>query len=220
MTGAQLLFQAIFVLLLVALLVRSERLGKASIGAAGLLGMLYGWQHHGALVLLAPALVVLVALVQAASRLLAVRTARFTGDEEAMLKGPLKGIPRTHARLFFDQGEWIEGAAGDTLIRQGDSGRRLFYLASGEAQVTVEGELVGVCVPGQLIGEGAILSDEPPTATVRLTGPSRVWSAAAEALNGYFAAHPEVRQALEHSLTLSLREKLKAANRDEVAEGS
>ena len=219
MTGAQLLFQAMFVLLLAALLVRSERLGHAFIGCAGVLGMLYGWQHHGALVLLAPFLVALVALIQAASRALAARKARFTRDEEAMLHGPLKGIPRTHARLFFDQGEWIDGTAGDTLLREGEADRRLFYLASGEAEVLVQDELVGVCVPGQLIGEGDILSDEPGTATVWLTQPSRVWSASASALKSFLAAHDEVRQALEHSLTLSLREKLKAANRDELVDG-
>lgn len=219
MTGEQLLFQAMFVLLLIALLVRSERLSHALIGAAGVLGIIYGWQHHGTLVMLAPFLVVIAALVQAGSRLLAARNARFTSDEEAMLSGPLKGIPRNHARLFFDQGEWLDGAAGDTLIRENGEGRRLFYLASGGAEVLVEGALVGVCIPGQLIGEGAILADEPPTATVRLNQTSRVWSATGEALNAFLDAHGEVRQALEHSLTLSLRDKLKAANRDEVAEG-
>ena len=214
MTGQTLFFQALFVLLLVALLVRSERLSHGLIGGAGLLGLLYGYGQHGTLALLAPFLVVVVALVQAASRILAARSARFTPREEAMLAGPLKRIPRSHARLFFDQGEWMDGAAGDTLIREGGTDQRLFYLASGEAEVFVDGERVGVCPPGQLIGEGAILSDEPDTATVRLTRPSEVWSASASALNSFLEAHDEVRHALEHSLTLSLREKLKAANRD------
>ena len=214
MTGRTLFFQALFVLLLIALLVRSERLSHALIGGAGLLGLLYGYGQHGTLALLAPFLVAVVALVQAASRMMAARNARLTAEEEVMLTGPLKGVPRSHARLFFDQGEWIDGEPGDTLIREGGTDQRLFYLASGGAEVLVGGELVGVCVPGQLIGEGAILSDEPDTATVRLTRPSRVWSASASALNGFLAAHDEVRHALEHSLTLSLREKLKAANRD------
>ncbi|WP_205481061.1 cyclic nucleotide-binding domain-containing protein [Sphingomonas arenae] len=218
MTGQTVFFQALFVVLLIALLVRSERTNHALIGGAGLLGLLYGYGEHGAFALLAPFLVAVVALVQAFSRLLAERSARFTPDEESMLSGPLKGIPRTQARLFFDQGEWIEGEPGDTLIREGERDRRLFYLASGGAEVTIQEELVGVCVPGQLIGEGAILSDDPGTATVRLTQPSRIWSASARALNSYLEAHDEVRHALEHSLTLSLREKLKAANRDEVAD--
>lgn len=218
MTGGQLLFQAIFLLLIVALLVRSERVAHGLIGASGLLGVVYGWQHLGPLALLAPVLLALVAIIQAASRILAARKARFTTEEEAMLSGPLKGIPRPHARLFLDQGEWIDGEKGDTLIREKDRNRRLFYLSVGGADVLVGRQLVGTCVPGQLIGEGAILADEPPTATVRLNQPSRVWSASGEALNSFLEAHDEVRQALEHSLTLSLREKLKAANRDE-AEG-
>lgn len=218
MTGGQLLFQAIFLLLIVALLVRSERVAHGLIGASGLLGVVYGWQHLGPLALLAPVLLALVAIIQAASRVLAARKARFTTEEEAMLSGPLKGIPRPHARLFLDQGEWIDGEKGDTLIREKDRNRRLFYLSVGGADVLVGRQLVGTCVPGQLIGEGAILADEPPTATVRLNQPSRVWSASGEALNSFLEAHDEVRQALEHSLTLSLREKLKAANRDE-AEG-
>ncbi|MFC7536785.1 cyclic nucleotide-binding domain-containing protein [Sphingomonas sp. GCM10030256] len=216
MSGSQLLFQAVFALLLFALLVRSERLGHLLIGLAGAVGLAYGAREHGPLVLLAPFLVVLVAATQAASRYLAERKARFTADEERMLAGPLNGIPRAHARLFLDQGDWIDGDAGDTLIEEGKPERRLFYLASGRAEVSVEGQQVGSCLPGQLVGEGAILADDVPTATVRLACRSRLWSAPGEALGSYLEAHDDVRHALEHCLTLSLREKLKASNREEV----
>lgn len=216
MSSSQLLFQAVFVLLLAALLVRSERLSQAMIGLAGLAGLAYGAHEHGPLVLLAPFLVVVLAIVQAASRFMAARKARFTADEDRMLAGPLKGIPRAHARLFLDQGDWIAGDAGDTLIREGERERRLYYLASGRAEVLVKGQEVGSCLPGQLIGEGAILAKDAPTATVRLTRSSRLWSAPGDALHSYLEAHDDVRHALEHCLTLSLREKLKASNREEV----
>lgn len=216
MSGSQLLFQAVFVLLLLALLARSERLSHAAIGLAGLIGLLYGAAEHGPLVMLAPFLVLVVAITQAAARFMAARKARFTPDEEKMFAGPLKGIPKAHARLFLDQGDWIDGEAGDTLIKEGEREPRLYYLASGRAEVLVKGHEVGSCLPGQLIGEGAILDNDAPTATVRLTRRSRMWCAPGEALRSYLEAHDDVRHALEHCLTLSLREKLKAANREEV----
>jgi len=62
-------------------------------------------------------------------------------------------------------------AEGEVLMRQGEPGASAYFVLSGELAVIVETPLGEVTMsslgPGQLVGEGAILSRMPRTATVR-----------------------------------------------------
>ncbi len=213
MSGAMLLFQALFACLLLALLVRSPLIAHALIGGAAVAGLVYGFEELGPLALTVPFVVLIVAAVQVFNRLLADRAARFTPDEDAMLAGPLTGLGRAQARKLLDQGLWLDGRPGDTLTAEGEKVGHLYYLASGEAEVHSGGTRVGAVGPRQLIGEATVLSPDPATATVRLTAPSRFWCAEARKLSAYLGANPEARHALEHGFTLSLKDKLDAMNR-------
>jgi hypothetical protein len=218
MTATTVLFQACFLALLCAMLVRSVRANHALIGLAGIAGLVVAAREQGAMEMLAPFLVALVALVQVGSRLLADRRAKFSGDEEAMLTGPLAGLTRARARHFLDQGFWMTGRAGDVLTREGEEVGQLYYLASGEAKVMSHGHLVGTLRSGQLIGEATILSADAATATVTVTQASRFWCAPAKTLNAYLAANDDVRHVLEHGFNQSLRAKLQAMNRASAAQ--
>ena len=57
-------------------------------------------------------------------------------------------------------------AAGDVLIREGQSGHPFVILTAGEAEVTRDGTPLRRMVPGDHAGELALLDDEPATATV------------------------------------------------------
>jgi CRP-like cAMP-binding protein len=180
---------------------------------AGLFGLLYGLTTHGMLAMVLPFLMLIVAGVQASSVLGADRAAKFDEDEKAMFSGPLAGLGRAQARRLIDQGMWIEGRPGDVLVREGEPAAQLYFLATGAGDVHSHGNLVGRVVPGQLIGEATVLGESAAIATVTLTQPSRFWCAQGRALNAFLAANPDARHALEHSFTISLREKLDAMNR-------
>jgi hypothetical protein len=218
MTATMVLFQACFLALLCAMLVRSVRSNHALIGLAGIAGIAMAARQEGAMEMLAPFLVVLVAVVQVGSRLLADRRSKFSADEEVMLTGPLTGLTRARARHFLDQGFWMTGRAGDVLTREGEEVGQLYYLASGAAKVVSAGHLVGTLRSGQLIGEATILSADAATATVTVTEASRFWCAPAKSLNAYLAANDDVRHVLEHGFNQSLREKLQAMNRASAAQ--
>ncbi|HST35453.1 MAG TPA: cyclic nucleotide-binding domain-containing protein [Allosphingosinicella sp.] len=138
---------------------------------------------------------------------------RFSEDEKQMYDRLFSELPRNRARHLFDQGIWLTGKEGDTLTYEGALVSHLYYLAEGEARVLSQGQQVGLCHPGDLIGELTVLSGENASATVILTTPARFWCAPAEDLRPYVEAHEDVRRALEHGFATVLKAKLRASNR-------
>jgi CRP/FNR family transcriptional regulator, cyclic AMP receptor protein len=206
----QLLWLALIAAMLPARLVR-VRIGVAIAAFAGILAFgLFSFRP-------APLFwSVLLLLVNAVLLLQFVRgnaSVRFSPDEEPMLKALLSGLPRARARHFLDQGLWLTGKPGETLIREGEAVTHLFYLAEGEAQVTSAGKAVGRCGAGDLVGEVTVLSGETASATVTLTSASRMWCAPAQTLRLYLDAHHDVRHAVEQSFATALRHKLRDMNR-------
>lgn len=67
--------------------------------------------------------------------------------------------------------EWVELAGGQTLLREGDLGDDLYFVISGRLRAYVrndvgEPSLIGEIMRGQTIGEMALFTQEPRSATV------------------------------------------------------
>ena len=202
-------------LLLVAAMLPSRlvrvRIGVAASAIVGMLASgLFSFQPAALFWNAALLLVNLVLLLQFIRSNAAVR---FTPDEEPMLGALLGGLPRARARHFLDQGFWLTGQAGETLIREGEPVTHLFYLADGEARVTSGGKQVGQLGTGDLIGEVTVLSGDTASATVTLERAARMWCAPAKTLRLYLDAHHDVRHAVELSFAAALRHKLQEMNR-------
>jgi CRP/FNR family transcriptional regulator, cyclic AMP receptor protein len=60
----------------------------------------------------------------------------------------------------------LDVKAGKVLIREGERGREFFVLVSGEVEVRRKGRKMAVLGPGSFVGEVALLSKSPRSATV------------------------------------------------------
>jgi CRP-like cAMP-binding protein/Zn-dependent protease len=85
------------------------------------------------------------------------------------------GLDSEQLTLILEHGTWATIAPGDELIRQGDTGEGFFSIASGRADVIRDGELVDTVSKGMYVGEVALLSNVPRTATIRATTSMRVF---------------------------------------------
>lgn len=76
------------------------------------------------------------------------------------------------ARKLLDACELVRLPRGATLMKQGDTGDSLYFLVAGRLRFYIDGDdprdaLVGEVSAGETVGEMALLTDEPRTATVR-----------------------------------------------------
>jgi CRP-like cAMP-binding protein len=73
---------------------------------------------------------------------------------------------------LFDE---VDVPAGKVLMRQGQTGGEMFVVAGGRLAVERNGAHVADRGPGDVVGEIALLSEGPRTATVTATEPSRLF---------------------------------------------
>jgi CRP-like cAMP-binding protein len=81
-------------------------------------------------------------------------------------KGQLAALAREADELHVD--------GGVTLTRQGGTGREFIVIADGAADVAKSGRRINRLGKGDFLGEIALISGAPRTATVTTTEPSRL----------------------------------------------
>ena len=92
-------------------------------------------------------------------------------------------------------------AAGEAIVRQGDSGDSMFIVLKGRARVTIEpsGQEVAVIPAGGVFGEMSMLTGDARTATVTALDDVGLLEISAEAFRGLAASNPGL---LDHISTI------------------
>jgi len=84
------------------------------------------------------------------------------------------GCSRDERETIARHADEIDVPAGRALTREGASGREFVVLVEGAAVVERGGETLATLGPGDFLGEIALLTRSPRTATVTTTAPSRL----------------------------------------------
>ena len=90
------------------------------------------------------------------------------------------------------------------LTKQGASGREFIVLVEGEAEVVRGVRVVNELGPGDFVGEIALVSGKPRTATVRTRGPSRVLVVSASAFRTLMRDVPSIKDKVLAAVTARL----------------
>lgn len=92
----------------------------------------------------------------------------------------LKGVPlfsacsKAELQRIASLADELDLAEGATLIREGERGREFLVIVGGNVRVTRRGRKLADLGAGDFIGEIALVSDVPRTATVTATSPVRL----------------------------------------------
>jgi CRP-like cAMP-binding protein len=94
---------------------------------------------------------------------------------ELLKKVPLfEGCSRRELAQIASLADELHLPSERELTHEGSRGKEFVVLVEGEADITRDGNLVAGIGPGDFVGEIALVTGLPRTATVRTRGPSRV----------------------------------------------
>jgi CRP-like cAMP-binding protein len=141
----------------------------------------------------------------------------FTDDERLMHDAVLPTLDTSEARRLMAQGEWRTALTGAELMQENQRMPELVYIARGAAVVEMGGKLVGVCGPGDFLGEMSFMSGHPASATVRVANQIRYCAFDRTRISEFLDKNPELRTALEAGFNRNLAGKLVRMN--ETASG-
>lgn len=141
------------------------------------------------------------------------RSIRFTEEEEGFRREMFEAMDRKTAFRLIRGGTWREAAPGEILVKEGARVSALTFLASGTAEVRLDGVLITQMQAPALVGEMGVLSGLPATATVTVTlsEPARIWQHSADRLE-ILVADTEIGLQIEGALSRDMRQKLIAGN--------
>jgi CRP-like cAMP-binding protein len=104
-------------------------------------------------------------------------------------------------------------AAGDAIVKQGEPGTSMYIVAEGLLYVYItqaeSGKLLKVAefIPGQFLGEMALLTGEPRSATVKAETDALVYEITKEDIELLLDKRPEIADALSRAMAQRLLER-------------
>ncbi len=157
-------------------------------------------------------LLVFVNIVQLSLTYAQNRFEKFNSAEASFVHKAFPGLSNTLKRKIIAQGTWLEAEHGTVFAKAGEPVGQLIYIADGEVEITVNGNIVGHCRRGDFVGELTVLTAAPATGTAVSRGSTRYWAIPGQNLRSLVASNDEVNQAVHASFHRSMLSKLVAAN--------
>ena len=120
------------------------------------------------------------------------------------LFGPLQ---ESVLRYVESRVQWVRLQAGEVLFSEGDSGQDLYFVLGGRLRAVAGGQVLSEMSRGESIGEIALLTGEPRTATVIAVRDSELVRISRETFEEIVQKYPKVMQVLAQIIVRRLRAK-------------
>jgi NTE family protein/lysophospholipid hydrolase len=116
---------------------------------------------------------------------------------------------------FENSLHWVRLSGGESLMQQGDPADCIYFLVNGRLRVVVEHEdgsetAVGEISRGEVVGEMAILTDEPRSATVRALRDSELLMFSKEDFERLLERHPEAMMKITRQIVKRLQRSIRS----------
>jgi hypothetical protein len=181
--------------------------------ASGIVGVIYyGFLVSDSISATWEFLFATVNAVQLAIVLMAGRRKWTDEDERLFVETVMPTLDGNLRARMLKLARWETREPGQVLVREGETSPQLVFIARGAASVEKGDAMIGVCGPGDFLGEMSFLTGKPASATVRVSNEVRCCIYDPAVLKALTKKHPAIRQALELSFNHNLVGKLERMN--------
>ena len=201
-----------YVFLIGSMMMRSMHWLRLFAIAAGLISAIYYYTLTDFVSMFWESLFSLVNIIQLSLLAIENRRGKFSEEEQLFFESVLRNVERAHARALIKAGNWFDVKVGETLVIQGTWPKRLKFIVSGHAQISVDGKEIAYVGPGDFLGEMSYLTGKAATATATAITPVRFLSFERSKLESELDKHADLRHALEAGFNRNLVEKLVKSN--------
>jgi hypothetical protein len=181
--------------------------------AGGIVGIVYyGFQMSDYISAMWEFIFALVNGVQLAIMAAAGRHRARDDDEKLFVETVIPTLDGNLRSRMLKLARWETRQPDEVLVEEGQLSPQLVFIARGAASIEKAGRIVGVCGPGDFLGEMSFLTGRPASASVRVTNEIRCCLFDPAALKALSQRNPAIRQALELSFNRNLVGKLERMN--------
>lgn len=202
-----------YILIILSVSMSSMRWLRIFAIASGISGMFYyGYLVSDGVSAMWEFIFTMVNALQLAIVLLAGRGRRSNEDEKFFIETVMPTLDGNLRSRMLKLAKWETRLPDETLMEEGQMTPQLVFIASGAASIEKAGTIVGVCGPGDFLGEMSFLTGRPASATVRVANEIRCCVYDHTVLRALTQKNPGIRQALELSFNKNLVGKLERMN--------
>jgi CRP-like cAMP-binding protein len=120
---------------------------------------------------------------------------------ELLMQVPLfAGCSKQELREIAQVADEVEVPADYALTTEGASGQEFVVIVDGAADVEQDGRVVNMVGSGDFVGEIALVTDSPRTATVRTTRPTRALVVTRRDFRALLQRVPSIEQKVQDAL--------------------
>ena len=202
-----------YILIILSVSMSSMRWLRVFAIASGITGVIYyGFIVSDEISAMWESIFTTVNVVQLVIILLASRRRKTTEDEKFFIDTVMPALEGNLRARVLKMARWQTREPGEILVEEGQKSPELVFIAKGAASVERGGNIVGVCGPGDFLGEMSFLTGKPASATVRVANETRCCVFDPGVLKVLTDRHPAIRQSLEVSFNRNLVGKLERMN--------
>lgn len=126
---------------------------------------------------------------------------------ELLRKTPLlAGLGRRDLEEVGRLADEVDVRPGHVLMREGDPGREFFVIVDGTVRIDRGGETIRTMGPGDFVGDIALVTERPRTATVTAETPARLLVVGHREFHSLLDQFPSIRLSVLESMALRLRD--------------
>ncbi len=127
-----------------------------------------------------------------------------------------KFLPLKITQLIAKKGKEIKLNANDYLFREGDKGRKMYFILQGELEISRKNSFVAIRKAGEFIGEMAVIESKPRSASIKASVHSTLFEIDQKIFKTYLFSNARVIQEMLRTLSNRAREDLDIHKKERV----